>query len=103
MAYRSDRAGQERCVAKCRASSEAARVAAGKSAVFSGKNRAAAGTMATRVAAYRASHRAVFLSPKPDKGHERGDCDLRSLPYHEPTARAGTDIRRQFSRIPAVA
>ena len=103
MADRSDRAGQERRAAQCRAPSQAARPAAGKPAVLPGKDRAAAGAMAARIAAHRAAHRAVFLSAEPDQGHERGHRDLRSLSHHEPPARAGTDIRRQFPRIPAIA
>ena len=69
----------------------AARAAAGKSAVLPGEDGAAAGALATRIAAYRAAHRAVFLSAEPDQGHERGHRDLRSLSHHEPPARAGTD------------
>ena len=90
VADRSDRTGQERRAAERRAPPQAARPAAGKPAVFSRKDRAAAGALAARVAADRAAHRAVFLSAEPDQGHERGHRDLRSLSHHEPAAPAGT-------------
>ena len=70
---------------------------------FLEKTGAAPAALAARVAPDRAAHRAVFLSPESDQGHERGHRDLRALPHHDPAARAGPDFRRQFSRIPAVA
>ena len=81
----------------------AARAAAGKYPLFPRKDGAAPAALAARAAADRAAHRAVLLSAEPDQGHERGHCDLRALPHHEPAARTGPALRRQFPRVPAVA
>ena len=89
--------------AQHRAAPQAARTAAGKSAVLPGKDRAAPAALAARAAPDRAAHRAVLLSAEPDQGDERGHRDLRALPHHDPAARAGPDHGRQFPRIPAVA
>ena len=49
-------------------------------------------------------HIAQYFYPAgPDQGHERGHRDLCALPHHDPAARAGSDFRRQFPRISAVA
>ena len=86
VAHGADRTGQERGLAQHRAAPRIARAAAGKSAVFPRKDRAAPETLAARIAADRAPYRAVFLSAEPDQGDERRHRDLRALPHHEPPA-----------------
>ncbi len=103
VAHRSGRPGEERRAAGRRAPPPDARSAAGKPAVFSREDGAAPASLATRIAADRAAHRAVFLSAEPDQGDERGHGDLRPLSHHEPAAPAGAADGRQFPRIPAVA
>ena len=47
--------------------------------------------LATRISAYCASYRAVFLSPGSDQSHERRGCHLRALPHYQSFARTGAD------------
>ena len=91
------RAAQDRVRAEHRKTPRAARAAAGKFALLSGKVGATFASVATRTDPHRPPHRPIFLSPRSDQSHERRDGHLRALSHHDQAARTGAHQRRQLS------